>query len=114
MALLSKAQILAADDLPFEDVEVPAWGGTVRVRTMTAGERDQFEFSLQGAKNAAENFRARLLAATIVDASGSLMFSEADIAALSKKSAVAADKLVAVAMRLSAVSAKDQKDLEKN
>lgn len=114
MARLTRKEILAADDLAYEDVEVPAWGGTVRVRTMTAGERDQFEFSLQGAKNAAENFRARLLAATIVDEAGSLMFSEADMAALSKKSAAVADKLVAVAMRLSAISAKDQKDLEKN
>ena len=31
MKLLTGAAILAANDLPHEDVEVPEWGGTVRV-----------------------------------------------------------------------------------
>ena len=32
MNLLSKTAILAAQDLQTEDVEVPEWGGAVRVR----------------------------------------------------------------------------------
>src|SRR6266568_7439297 len=38
MTLLNKAAILAATDIKTEDVEVPEWGGTVRVRTISAAE----------------------------------------------------------------------------
>ena len=38
--LLSKEQILAAEDLPHKDVPVPEWKGTVRVRALTGFERD--------------------------------------------------------------------------
>ena len=41
MSLLSAAEILAADDLPTEDVEVSEWNGTVRVRALTGAERDK-------------------------------------------------------------------------
>ena len=43
MTLLSKTAILAAQDLQTEDVEVPEWGGAVRVRSFTGRERDVFE-----------------------------------------------------------------------
>ena len=43
MALLSKADILGCNDIPTELVEVPEWGGSVKVRGMTAGERDRFD-----------------------------------------------------------------------
>ena len=43
MTLLSKTAILAAQDLQTEDVEVPEWGGAVRVRSFTGRERDAFE-----------------------------------------------------------------------
>ncbi len=34
MTLISKTAILAAQDLQTEDVEVPEWGGAVRVRVV--------------------------------------------------------------------------------
>ena len=40
MTLLSKSAILCANDLQTEDVDVPEWGGTVRVRSFTGRERD--------------------------------------------------------------------------
>ncbi len=38
---LTIEQIAAAVDLPEEDVPVPEWGGTVRVRGLTKGEQQQ-------------------------------------------------------------------------
>jgi hypothetical protein len=38
MALLCRAQIDQAEDLGHEEIEVPEWGGSVRLRKMTAGE----------------------------------------------------------------------------
>lgn len=37
MALLSVDQILAADDIPSEVVDVPEWGGQVKVRGLSRG-----------------------------------------------------------------------------
>ena len=38
-----RESIIAANDLKRESVEVPEWGVTVYVRTMTGEERDQYE-----------------------------------------------------------------------
>ena len=46
MTLLFKTAILAAQDLQTEDVEVPEWGGAVRVRSFTGRERDAFQASM--------------------------------------------------------------------
>jgi len=43
---LNKEQILRADDLKTEEVDVPEWGGSVRVRVLTGTERDAFESSI--------------------------------------------------------------------
>ena len=41
-----KEQILKADDLPKEKVNVPEWNVDVYVRALTAAERDGYEASL--------------------------------------------------------------------
>ena len=46
MTYLSRDAILQREDIKTEDVEVPEWGGTVRVRGMSGVERDAFEASL--------------------------------------------------------------------
>ena len=52
MTLLSKTAILTANDLQTEDIEVPEWGGAVRVRL-----GDHFEFG-GGGQVAVEPFIA--------------------------------------------------------
>ena len=46
MTLLSKTAILCANDLKTEDVDVPEWGGAVRVRSFTGRARDAFDHRL--------------------------------------------------------------------
>lgn len=116
MALLTAKQILTADDLPTEDVEVNEWGGTVRVRALTGAERDKLESSVveQRGKKTRTNlldFRAKLVAASVVDDSGQLIFTEKDIRSLSQKSAGALDKVAEVASRLSGMSDTDVEEL---
>src|SRR5258708_5682280 len=84
MALLSRDQILNADDRKTVEVEVPEWGGSVLLRSMTGRERDAFEASLQETrgnktKQNVVNFRARLVALCIVNQQGELVFNSADI-----------------------------------
>lgn len=104
MTLLTKSAILSAIDLKTEDVTVPAWGGTVRIRTMTGLERDEFRTSIAAPEGETGvpigKFSAALLVATCVDATGQRLFSAADMAALQAKSAASLDAPTAVAMRL--------------
>jgi hypothetical protein len=113
--LLSKSAILGASDLPHEDVPVPAWGGTVRVRTMTGAERDEFR-SLIASEGGTlvGKFSAVLLAATCIDEAGRRLFSMDDLEALLSKSASSLDAPAAVAMRLNGLGATAVKDAVKN
>ncbi|GGV13565.1 hypothetical protein [Streptomyces spectabilis] len=121
MGYLSAEQILGADDLAYEDVEVPEWGGTVRVREMPGTERDKFESHFVGKDGASvrmeglEGFRARLAAATIVDEHGKQMFrSAAEVKRLGEKNAAALQRVCDAAMRLSKMSEADVKELAGN
>ncbi|AZM54168.1 hypothetical protein DMA15_17645 [Streptomyces sp. WAC 01529] len=118
---LSAEQILGADDLAYEDVEVPEWGGTVRVREMPGTERDKFESQFIGKDGVGvraegmEGFRARLAAATIVDEHGKQMFrSAAETKRLGEKNANALQRVCDVAMRLSKMSEDDVTELAGN
>ena len=115
MAMLSKKDILTADDLPHQDVEVPEWGGTVRVRTMTGTERDAFEgetYTGDGANTI--NMRARMCARCIIGEDGERLFEDRDMAELGAKSAAALDRVFAVAQALNGFSDSDIEELEKN
>jgi hypothetical protein len=119
MAYLGKADILAAQDLQYEDVAVPEWGGTVRVRGLTGRERDAFEAAVASARGKdvklnLQNVRARLAALSVVDADGARVFDERDINALGDKSAQALERVFQAAMRLSGLTPGDVKDLTEN
>lgn len=115
--MLTRQLILAAQDLPFEDVEVPEWGGTVRISTMTGAMRDAWEQSLvvpgKGEPDVS-NVRAKLVAACAVDESGERLFSASDVAALGRKSGAALDRLARVAQRLNRISEKAQEEARGN
>ena len=113
MTLLTKSAILAANDLKTQDVDVPEWGGAVRVRAFSGRERDAFEASLIGKEGRLENVRARLVSLTLCDETGNRLFSDGDITALGGKSAKALDRVFAVSQRLNGIGA-DQVDAAKN
>lgn len=116
MSLLTRDQILAVDDITTEDVDVPEWGGTVRVKGMSGAERDKFEAgSLKGkGKNRdvnLANLRARLVAASCVDEHGQLLFKPYDIEILGRKSAAALGRVYDVAQRLAGLTDEDVEEL---
>lgn len=114
--LLNKEQILNAQDLKTIDVEIPEWGGTVRLSQVMGYARDRWEQSCIDSKGKPikENMRARLLAMSIVDEDGNLMFTEDDIEELGKKSANILDKLFMESRNLNAVTDEDVEELAKN
>jgi len=120
---LSREAILSANDLKKEKVECPEWGGFVFVKSLTAKERDEWETSLFDTKRRGknvevkmkrENIRARFVALTVIDESGTLLFSVADIAELGNKNASAMDRIFEVAQKLSGLTEEDLDELEKN
>lgn len=118
---LSAEQILDSDDLAYEDVPVPEWKGTVRVRELPGTERDKFESQFVGKDGASirsegiEGFRARLAAASIVDKDGNKLFrSAAETKRLGEKSAAALQRVCDVSMRLSKINEDDVKELTGN
>lgn len=116
---LKRDDILRADDLRYVDVEVPEWGGVVRVRTLTGTERSQyqasvFEFGADGksVRYVLEYADLKLAALSLVDPeTGERMFSLEEIEVLGRKSAQALDRVVEAARRLSALTARDVEEL---
>lgn len=116
MALLSRDAILDAKDLSTRDVEVPEWGGTVRIKMLTAEERDKFEASTVTIKGGTqkmnvENLRARLIVLCVVNEAGERMFTNADVRMLGKKSSAALQRVFNACQELNAVTDDDLEDL---
>lgn len=119
MSLLSRDQILKSEDLETRDVDVPEWGGTVRVKSLTGRERDEFEQStVEGkGKNVRQNltnFRAKLVALAVVDEDGHRLFEPKDVNYLGIKNAAALQRVFNVAAELCGMTDKDVSDLTEN
>jgi hypothetical protein len=109
MGFLTRDQILGARDLKVVEVEVPEWGGRVRVSMMTGTERDGFEAETvirRGKKVDVNmvNMRARLVARTVVDETGARLFSDEDVLELAKKSSAALNRVFETARVLNGLT----------
>lgn len=114
MDFLTKEQILEADDLPTRDVEVPEWGGKVRVRSMTANERDRWENKMFADGKTADVIRANLVGLCAIDPNtGERMFKDVELLDLGNKSALAMQRVFDAASELNGLSKSDVDDLEK-
>lgn len=113
---LTKEQILGADDLKREEVEVKEWGGVVLVRELRGRERDAFEEgSLDKQRNVKmANMRARLVAMSAIDEEGERLFTAKEAEQLGEKSATALNRLFEVCCKLSGITESDVDTLEKN
>ena len=117
---LTRDQILEAVDVTTSTVEVPEWGGSVKVRNMTGADRDAFEASLittapDGTRKMnMSNVKTKLLAMTIVGDDGNLLFSVDDMDRLALKSAGAIDRVYVAAQALNIIGAKAEDDAAKN
>lgn len=119
--LLSREMILSRrGQTKRELVSVPGWGGYVYVKGMTGSERDSFEESLaivgkDGTRTPTlKNFRAKLVARTIVDEQGRHLFTPADIDALGELDANDLQTVFNVAQRLSGMTAADVEEMTGN
>ena len=117
--VLDREAILKANDIEKREVYIPEWGGSVYVRGMTGRERDQFEATIirQRGRNTEinmKNARAKLVVMCTVDQEGNRLFTDADVALLSEKSAKALDRIFVVAQELSGITREDMEELTEN
>lgn len=117
MAMLSREDILAAKDLKYMDLDVPEWGGEVRIKMLTGAERDEFESStVKMGKNGKPeqnlaNLRARLVSLCLVDDENRPLFSKQDIGHLGMKSAAALERVFKACQEHNAMSEADIEEL---
>jgi hypothetical protein len=117
VSILSRDAILGADDRKTEDVPVPEWGGTVRVRGLSGVERDAYEagiVQMRGDGSRAvnlQNLRGRLVSLSCVDENGARIFTDEDAIALGEKSAAALERVFDAARKLSGLSDNDVEEL---
>lgn len=116
MTYLTRDQIITVDDRTYEDVECPEWGGTVRIRSLSAGEFDRYQKSIINQKGNnrtvnLENVRTKLCVLCMVDDKGNQLFSEGDIGALSRKSSKPVDRIFEAAQRLTGMTDEDVEEL---
>ena len=107
--------ILAASDLKREAVEVPEWGCTVYVGTMSGKQRVSWAeatWNDDGAVKPLSN--ATLLANTLFEEDGTRIFTDAEIPSLADKSGAVIFRLINIAKRLNGLGAEEVDKAEKN
>ncbi len=119
MKQLNISDILNKNDVVSKTIEIPEWGGSVEIRSMTGEARDAYEESVFKRLDNGEyerdlsNARAKLIAACVYGPDGLRMFkSDAQIKALGSKSAVVLDRLFTECQNINAISQQDMDELE--
>lgn len=115
--LLDKIRILAAADFKQEVVDVPEWGGPIRLRGLSGSERawcDKVLQDQQAGKGGALSYNAALVSCGAITAEGNAVFTRQEAASLSNKSYDVLDRLAFKVLELSGATLRTQQDTEKN
>jgi hypothetical protein len=118
MSQLSAELILNIQDLAIEEVDVPEWSAIVRVRELTATERNQIGLDFVSPNGEADasrmppNFHGRIASICLVDEDGKRLFTDEDADALGAKSSSALERIVGVCFRLSGLSSEGVEDVK--
>jgi hypothetical protein len=109
--MLNRDSILNAKDLKTEDLEVPEWGGTIRIRTMTGHARQEYYKTTAGKDGTPKNVMEALIVACAIDEKGEPLFTSADLHALAQKSSLAINRVFEKAAELNGLTQKAVDDI---
>lgn len=110
--LLSRQAILVVQDISTQDVEVPEWGGAVRVRQMTVAERKEFATKSKDTDSTAMG--VWMLCMLCVDEQGKPLFEQADVDELLKRSFQAVDRVIDAVLSVNGLGDKQIEAAAKN
>jgi hypothetical protein len=120
MRILTRQDIVDAQDIRTETVEVAEWNGAVIVRMMSGAQRDQYGRSLTKVLPTGKheldltNMQSKLVAMCAVDEQGNQLFGPDEVDHLAKKSAAAIERVFQVAQRLNGLAPGDVEGAVKN
>lgn len=115
--VLTRDDILAADDRPRQLVEVPEWGGAVWVRALSGLDRNvigNYATRKSGEETAPLDWPIRLCAMCITDEQGKRLFQDADVKRLAEKSPIALDRVFKVALEINGLQMGAVQEAAKN
>lgn len=116
MALLSKSQVLAAEDDNYQVVDIPEWGGEIRIRGLTGAEWAKvsaFDKDAQRQKLQPVCTDALMVVMGAIDDRGMALFTEGDLPSLSKMNAGILRYLSERIFRLSGIGDDEQAAMAK-
>ncbi|MBQ6480528.1 MAG: hypothetical protein IJI45_05375 [Anaerolineaceae bacterium] len=103
---LTADAIFAAEDFNYADVECPEWGGTVRVRSLSGGQRSVITQRVQVKET--EELEELLTVMGVVNEDGARIFTNKDIEALKKKSNAPISRIAKKIMEISGIGNADE------
>lgn len=115
--ILSRADVLSADDRVIEAIEVPEWGGSVLGRSLGMDELyDVRELAGldEGGDIDAEKLNLLMFIQCVVDEDGEALFTQDDYEALRKKSAGAMLRVLSKINKLSGITDDTSEEARKN
>lgn len=128
--VLTREAIKDYNDIKIQKVFVNEWDGVVYVKTLTASQRDQWEYDnfvkgneknlgnkekmTEGATKSLKQIRASLIILTATDAEGNPLFKDEDIEWLTNKNAKAVDRIYEVAQKINGMRKEDIEEVTKN
>ena len=98
---LTAESILMAEDFIFDDVDCPEWGGMVRVRSLSGGQRSIITQRVKD--GATEDLEELLCVMGCVNEDGVRIFTNKDVDALKKKSNAPISRIAKKIMAISGV-----------
>ena len=110
---LTAADILQAEDFVFEDISIPEWGGTVRIRSLSGAQRATLKKAIDAGTETADEM---ICVMCMVDDDGNRIFNSSQIEALRKKNTKAITRIAKRALVISGMidPAKAVEEAKKN
>jgi hypothetical protein len=119
MGFLTRDAIIEADDVTYDTVSCPEWGGDVRLRSIRGAQRDAYENAVLSSNGSdtkmnLRNARAKLIVLCAVDEDGRPLFTSDDVSALGRKNAKPIDRLFSACLKLTGMGKGDVDKLTEN
>jgi len=111
--MLSKDDIFKAKDFEIKEIEVPEWGGSIFIKSMSGYARAKLVADVQN-KIDLDKLQLRVLINCICDSEGKLLFSEADLQKLGTKNPEVLSMLEKECCKISGIGTEAEGTIEKN
>lgn len=125
--MLTREKVFSCEDRVIEKLDVPEWNDFLYVRSLSAGERDEYENANLIRKHGTgkrrtelsfdvriQNAKTHLVVLASCDEQFNRIFADSDIDSLAKKNSAAVDRIFEVAARLSKITKEDLEETVKN